>query len=196
PFTAVYGLLPELLEMYRQTYPGVHLELRTGVAEQAIEQVLTGEIDLAIAALPDHHAPQLKFRSLARIPLVFIAPKQGVHSTPPMKDGVLDLAGTPLILPRSGLSRQRLDQWMKKHAVTPQIASEVSGNEAIIAMVRLGSGVGIVPRLVLEKSPFCHDVHIVANAPSLEPYEVGLCATQRSLSRPAAQAFWAMAAKH
>jgi len=51
--TAVYSLLPDLLEAYRKTYPEVQLELCTGAAENAIEQVLSGEIDLAVAALPD-----------------------------------------------------------------------------------------------------------------------------------------------
>lgn len=191
--TAVYSLLPELLEAYRAACPDVQLELRTGAAEQAVEQVLTGEIDLAVAALPDRHAPQLEFLPLTKIPLVFIAPKQGINSEPPLKRGKLDLSLAPLVLPHSGLARQRLDQWMKKNNVTPDITSEVSGNEALIAMVRLGCGIGIVPQLVLEKSPFCDDVRILENAPVLDPYEVGLCATKRGLARPAVRAFWTLA---
>jgi LysR family positive regulator for ilvC len=192
--TAVYSLLPDLLEACRSAWPDIQLELRTGAAEQAVEQVLTGEIDLAVAALPDRRAPQLEFLPLTQIPLVFIAPKNGSHSDPPMKHGTLDLSQAPLVLPRSGLSRQRLNQWMKNHSILPQIGSEVSGNEALIAMVRLGCGIGIVPRLVLEKSPFCDDVQIVKNAPPLDPYEVGLCATRRGLTRPAVRAFWNLAA--
>ncbi|MBI9020888.1 MAG: HTH-type transcriptional activator IlvY [Verrucomicrobia bacterium] len=192
--TAVYSLLPGLLEAYRAVCPDVQLELRTGAAEQAVEQILTGEIDLAVAALPDRRAPQLEFLPLTQIPLVFIAPKQGLHSEPPLKRGKLDLSLAPLVLPRSGLSRQRLDQWLKKKGITPDITSEVSGNEALIAMVRLGCGIGIVPQLVLEKSPFCDDVQILKNAPILDPYEVGLCATKRGLARPAVRAFWDLAA--
>lgn len=192
--TAVYSLLPELLEACRAACPDVQLELRTGAAEQAVEQVLTGEIDLAVAALPDRRAQQLEFLPLTKIPLVFIAPKNGIHSAPPLKRGKLDLSLAPLVLPRSGLSRQRLDQWMKKNSITPDITSEVSGNEALIAMVRLGCGIGIVPQLVLAKSPFCDDVRILENAPVLDPYEVGLCATKRGLARPAVRAFWNLAA--
>jgi LysR family positive regulator for ilvC len=193
--TAVYSLLPDLLEACRAACPGVQLELHTGAAEQAVEQVLAGEIDLAVAALPDRRTAQLEFLPLAKIPLVFIAPKQGLHSESPLKRGRLDLSLAPLVLPRSGLSRQRLDQWMKKNSITPDINSEVSGNEALIAMVRLGCGIGIVPQLVLEKSPFCDDVQILKNAPVLDPYEVGLCATKRGLARPAVRAFWELAEK-
>ncbi|MGE4489385.1 MAG: HTH-type transcriptional activator IlvY [Kiritimatiellales bacterium] len=191
--TAVYSLLPQLLESYRTAWPDVQIELRTGAAEQAVEQVLTGEMDLAVAALPDRRAPQLEFLSLTRIPLLFIAPRQGLLSEPPQKNDRLDLGRTPLVLPRSGLSRRRLDQWMKKQNIVPQIASEVSGNEALIAMVRLGCGIGIVPQLVLEKSPFRDEVQVLESAPQLDPYDVGLCATRRGLARPAVLAFWNLA---
>lgn len=193
--TAVYSLLPDLLETYRSSFPDVQLELRTGAAEQSVDQVLAGEIDLAVAALPGHRPAQLEFLPLTEIPLVFIAPKQGAYSQPPLKRKKLDLANIPLVLPRSGLSRQRLDLWMKKQNIAPNIASEVSGNEALIAMVRLGCGIGIVPQLVLEKSPFCNDVQIITSAPVLDPYTVGLCTAKRALNRPAVQAFWQMTHK-
>ncbi len=191
--TAVYSLLPDLLETYRAAHPQVQLELNTGAAEQAVDQVLAGEIDLAVAALPDRPAARIEFLPLAEIPLVFIAPKQGIHSDPPRKGKRLDLSKAPLVLPRSGLSRTRLDKWLKQNAILPDIRSEVSGNEALIAMVRLGCGVGIVPQLVLERSPFRDEVHVLKNAPQLDPYTVGLCAAKRSLTRPAVRALWELA---
>ena len=192
--TAVYSLLPDLLETFRTAYPQVQIELNTGAAEQAISQVLAGEIDLAVAALPDRPAERLEFRPIAKIPLVFIAPTAGEFSDPPRSRGQLDLSQTPLVLPRSGLSRTRLNQWMKKHKILPDIRSEVSGNEALIAMVRLGCGIGIVPQLVLERSPFRDQVQVIKNAAELNPYTVGLCTAKRTLARPAVQAFWEQAA--
>lgn len=192
--TAVYSLLPDLLESYRDTHPQVQLELNTGAAEQAVDQVLAGEIDLAVAALPDRPAARIEFMPLAEIPLVFIAPVNGEFADPPRKGKQLDLARAPLVLPRSGLSRSRLNKWLKEKAIQPDIRSEVSGNEALIAMVRLGCGIGIVPQLVLERSPFRDEVQILKNAPQLEPYSVGLCAAKRALTRPAVRALWNLAA--
>ncbi|HKL22128.1 MAG TPA: HTH-type transcriptional activator IlvY [Tichowtungia sp.] len=192
--TAVYSLLPALLERYRAAYPQVQLELNTGAAEQAVDQVLAGEIDLAVAALPDRPAAQIEFLPLAEIPLVFIAPVHGEFSNPPRKRGMLDLYNAPLVLPRSGLSRTRLDQWLKAQNILPDIRSEVSGNEALIAMVRLGCGIGIVPKLVLERSPFRDEIQILKKAPNLDPYVVGLCTAKRSLNRPAVRVLWELAA--
>lgn len=184
--TAVYSLLPDLLETYRKAYPEVQLELNTGAAEQALDQVLRGEIDLAVAALPNLQRTRIEFMPLTETPLVFIAPANIAGNT-------LNLSKDPLVLPRSGLARRRLDHWLKTHQQQPNISSEVSGNEAIIAMVRLGCGIGIVPQLVLERSPFRDEVRTLNRAPQLDPYIVGLCTTQRNLKRPAIRALWDLA---
>jgi len=191
--TAVYNLLPKLLETYRTTHPDVHIDLVTGAASEALDQILSAEIDLAIAALPDRPAGRIEFLPLAEIPLVFIASRAGEYADPPRTRGRLDLSKAPLVLPQTGLSRARLNQWMKEKSILPDIRSEVSGNEALIAMVRLGCGIGIVPQLVLERSPFRDDVQILDRAPQLAPYIVGLCAAKRSLTRPPVRALWELA---
>lgn len=189
--TAVYSLLPDLLEAYRSAYPGVQLALRTGAAERAIEQLMSREIDLAVAALPDHKPPELEFMPLAETPLLFIAPVAFDDSSRPKTD----FSRMPLVVPQSGVARNRLDAWLRKNRITPDISAEVSGNEALIAMVRLGAGVGIVPRLALERSPFRQEIVVIRDAPELDAYVVGLCAGKRNLKRPAVRAMWEMA-KH
>jgi len=187
--TAVYSLLPDLLETYRSAHPNVQLTLRTGAAERAVEQLTSGEIDLAVAALPDRKPAQLEFMPLTETPLLFIAPTSPDFPIPKK----LDLSRIPLVVPQSGTARNRLDAWLKNNHITPNISIEVSGNEALIAMVRLGGGIGVVPRLALERSPFREDVTILGNAPKLDPYVVGLCSSKRNLKRPAVKAMWELA---
>ncbi|MEJ6561471.1 MAG: HTH-type transcriptional activator IlvY [Akkermansiaceae bacterium] len=189
--TAVYNLLPGLLERYRAQHPGVQLALRTGAAEEAVAEVMTGEIDLAVAALPDRTPGKFVFLPLQKTALVFIGTK-GLEGVPMVK-GELDLDAATLVLPGAGLSRRRLDAHLKTKSIRPRFTTEVSGNEAIIAMVRLGCGVGLVPELVLEKSPFREEVEIIKGAPELSPYEVGLCSTKKSLARKNVAALWEMA---
>lgn len=187
--TAVYSLLPKLLESYREAYPAVQLELRTGAAEQAVEQVLCGEIDLAVATLPDQKPPQIEFMPLTKTPLVFIAPHRSDFPLP-RKRGVLDFSQIPLVVPQSGVARIRLDHWLRDRGIRPNISTEVSGNEALIALVRLGTGMGIVPQLALERSPFRGDIQVVSDAPKLDPYVVGFCSSKRNLKRPSVKAMW------
>jgi LysR family positive regulator for ilvC len=184
--TAVYSLLPDLLEAYRAAYPDVQLELRTGAAEKAIEQVQNGEIDLAVAALPDQKPARLEFLPLAETPLVFIAPSSA-------RKRAVELSLAPLVVPQSGVARSRLDRWLRDEGIAPNVSVEVSGNEALIAMVRLGAGIGIVPRLAVERSPFRDDVLILPGMPKLAPYVVGLCSSTRNLKRPPIAALWKLA---
>jgi LysR family positive regulator for ilvC len=193
--TAVYSLLPRLLEAFRSAHRDVQLELSTGAAERAVAQVQNGEIDLAVAALPDRQQAHLEFLPIISTPLLFIAPRQKEGLPLPLRDGQLDLRRTPLVVPQKGLSRRRLDQWLRTRRILPNITSEVSGNEALIAMVRLGCGIGIVPELVLVRSPFRDEVRILETAPQLSPYVVGLCSTRRNLQRPVVRAFWQLAEK-
>ena len=189
--TAVYSILPDLLESFRKTYPDVHLDLKTGAAEKAVAQVEAGEIDIAVAALPDRRSAGIVFLPIMTTPLVFIATRAQAEDL--HRQDSFNLQQLPLVLPESGLSRRRLEQWLKKTRVIPNISAEVSGNEAIIPMVHLGGGIGIVPRLVLERSPFREEVVVLEQAPALDPYVVGLCSSKRNLQKSAVQAFWELA---
>ena len=83
-----------------------------------------------------------------------------------------------------------MDQWCQKHRVSPQIYAQVSGNEAIVSMVSLGFGIGLVPKIVLDNSPLVEKVTLFDYQPDLEPYEVGLCVRQKRLKSPVVKAFW------
>ncbi len=95
-----------------------------------------------------------------------------------------------MVLSATGLSRRRAEAWFRARGLHPHVYAEVSGHEAIISMVRLGCGVGIVPRLVLERFAQENEVRRLEVEPPLEPYVVGLCARRRRLDFPPARAFW------
>ena len=57
-------------------------------------------------------------------------------------------------------------------------------------MVSLGCGVGVVPRLVLERSPLAGEVRELATAPKLPPFHIGLCTLEKSLADPRVAALW------
>ena len=72
----------------------------------------------------------------------------------------------------------------------PNIYAQVAGNEAIVSMVSLGFGVGIVPQIVLDNSPLVDKVCTMDIKPALAPYEVGLVTQERKLTSPLIKAFW------
>ncbi len=182
--TAVYSVLPELISLFSRDFPEVKVGLRTGAEEEAIEKVLEGEIDIAVAALPDKKVKGIEFLPLLVTDLVFVGAKS---PTLPSPASSLEM---PLVLPEKGVSRVRVDKWIKQQGEVTKQIMEVSGNEAILAMVSLGCGVGVIPELVLEKSPFSNEVEIIDTGADLEPYTVGLCSTKKNLEKASVGAFW------
>ena len=101
-----------------------------------------------------------------------------------------DWSRVPMILSERGLARSRVDRWFRDAGVQPNIYAQVSGNEAIVSMVSLGFGVGVVPQIVLDNSPLKEGVRIIDVEPGLAPYEVGLVTQEKKRSSPLIGAFW------
>jgi len=190
--TAVYGILPGIMAAYRKAHPNIRIHLETGDAAKALLKLSNQDADVAIAALPDTLPKELVFQTLSQTPLVFIAPLQYPDVVIRSSDGI-DWNQTPLIIPDRGLSRDRIDQWFAEENFVPNIYSQVAGNEAIIVMVSLGCGIGLVPRMVLEKSPFLNQVRILDKAPDLPPFIIGLCTRKKNIANPRIQALWGLA---
>ena len=193
--TAAYSVLTDLFARFRSKYPKIHIKLQTGDAAHAIEYVQDGTADITVAAKPDRLAPGLLFRAITATPLVFISPV--VECDVKALTDRLPIAWhtVPMILAEQALSRKRVDVWFKGRGIRPNIYAEVAGHEAILSMVRLGCGVGVVPQLVLENSSLKNEVRILPVTPELEPYEVGLCAHRRRISSPVVLAFWDIVTK-
>lgn len=185
--TACYGILPDIIERFRARFPRVGLNLQTGSAADAIAAVKNYTADFSIAALPDLLPDDLLFKNLTNTPLVFIAAAEGGLSQFPVS---ADLAVIPMILPDHGIARERVDQWFRDKGVKASVYAQVAGNEAIIAMVSLGCGVGVVPALVAENSPMRTKIKILDWRPGLRPYTVGLCARKSALDTKLNAAFW------
>jgi LysR family positive regulator for ilvC len=97
-----------------------------------------------------------------------------------------------MILSERGLGRERVNAWYRRMGLAPEIYAQVAGNEAIVSMVSLGFGVGVVPRIVLDNSPLREKVRVLDVRPELAPYQVGLFALEKRLSSPLIDAFWSL----
>ena len=187
--TACYSILPPILTRFRRKYPEIHIKLKTGDASMAVTNVQEGRNDIAIAAKPDRLSSSISFREIMETPLVFIIPSVDWAFSGYSADE-LPWDKVPMILPERELARRRIDLWFRNRNIRPNVYAQVSGNEAILAMVNLGCGVGVIPKLVFEKRPFEVDVRPIEVSPPLQPYSVGICVQQRRLSSPLVKAFW------
>lgn len=190
--TASYSFLYELLSEFRSRHPGIELKLHTGDPAEAMSRVLAGGEDMAITPRPRQTPEALAFKSLTRAPLVFIAPRETPDWIPPRPESpsAEQWREVPMILSEAGLSRSHADTWFRALGVTPRIYAQVAGHEAIVSMVGLGFGIGVVPRIVLDNSPLRERVRILPVKPELPHYDVGLCVLERRLRSPLIRALW------
>lgn len=187
--TASYSFLTELLSRFREKYPNVDLRIHTGDAAESIPRVQSGEADVVIAARPEQLPDALTFKGMATSPLLFIAPKNTLAISE-LSLPAVDWSKVPMVLAETGLARTRVNRWFSAQGMKPQIYAQVTGHEAIVSMVALGVGVGVVPELVLKNSPLANRVRVLAVQPELEPFSIGLCAQSQRINEPLLQALW------
>ena len=127
---------------------------------------------------------------LTTTPVVFVGP----NVEGPVRDAVrrrpIDWPAVPLVLPAYGLAREFADEWLRRRGIRPTVYAEIQGHEAILALVALGCGVGVVPKLVLENSALQDRITEIPVRPALPKFRIGLCVRTRSLSNPLVAAVW------
>jgi DNA-binding transcriptional LysR family regulator len=146
--TACY-LLPEVLEIFRNRYPGVEVGIQCKPSPIAAEQVLSNQADLGIVTLPIEH-PRLAVEALIfREDVAICSPKNPLAGV--KKVAFNDLVNYPLLLlDRGANTRTYIDQRMSEAGLKPKIAMELGSIEVIKKLVQLDFGVSIVPRIALK----------------------------------------------
>ena len=187
--TASYSFLHDILSLFRREHPSIEIVLHTGDPAPGIARVLAGKEDITIAARPEKLPQSLAFRRITVSPLVFISSLTNITEQP-CSASSKDWAEIPMILSEEGPIRDHLNQWFNDIDTTPNIYAQVAGHEAIVSMVSLGFGIGVVPKIVLDNSPLKGKVSIMRNTPKLPSYDVGFCTLNKRLKSPIIKAFW------
>lgn len=162
--TACYTILPPLVEALGREHPELRLSVETGDPADAEAVLREGRVDLALAALPPGGFGGMDCFSVRKTALVFVARDKGPQP---------DWSAASVILPRRGLARERFDRWSRLRDLRVHVAAETAGNEAILALARLGQGWGLVPRIVLDNSPFAEGLQVWNPDPALGDYDIG-----------------------
>ena len=182
--TASQSHLPNLLDNFRHKYPQVEIKLTTGDPAWSANKVMQQEVDASIAIHTPDFPAELKFLPLDTIPLVLIAPKDSQLT----RLEQFEWRQHSFILPETGPSKRIVHHWFAEQGIRPRIYATVAGNEAIVSMVALGCGLGIVPEVVIDNSTIAQKVNRIV-LDNIEPYQLGLCCLQKRAAEPAIQAF-------
>lgn len=182
--TASQSFAVSLLARYRRKHPDVVIDLRTGPASAALDAALNGEVDAAIAPLPARLPSGMVAAPLTTTALVAVA---GADVEVP--EG---WRGIRLVLPQSGLTRNLVNDWIRRSLPVNHTITEASTHEEVLALSSLGSGVGIVPQLVVESSALKPRLQILEPPAPLPTMTLGMCALQSTIEQSPLRELWVM----
>ena len=97
----------------------------------------------------------------------------------------------PVVLPTLGAGRTAIERFFRRRRAKPLVYGEMPGNEAILSLVSLGCGVGVVPKIVMEKSPLRPALRALDLDEDWGELEVGVCAEKTKARHAIVRAFFA-----
>jgi len=189
--TADYSVLPPFLREFRESYPGVEIDLREATTDVQLDDLMQGRIDvgLLIPPIPDKAKSQLDYLPVLSEPLILAAPK-GLKALRGKQSVALQaLAELPLIIfPRriAPAFHDAILACYRDAGLTPHIGQEAIQMQTIIGLVSAGMGIALVPQSVSNLKRPGVDYKPLANKTPL--VETGL-AWRRDNASPVLNAF-------
>ena len=141
--------------------------------------------------VPARTPPGLVSRTLLVTPLVFVAPASDCEVSRLVEERSIPWERVPIVLPTLGAGRVAVERFLRRRRVKPLVYGEMPGNEAILSLVSLGCGVGVVPKIVMEKSPLRPALRGLDVDADLGELSVGVCAEKAKVRHAVVRAFFA-----
>ena len=152
--------LPQHLRNYVQKFPDVTLDVHFVDSEQAHEQVLAGDLELAFLTLPPQGDERLSYVTIWNDPLVFVAAP--FHPLAQKKHLSLeDLIQYPSLLPASQTYTTQITlAEFEKQGVKPKITMSNNPLESIRMLVSIGLGWSVLPKTLLNQDLQMLDINV------------------------------------
>ena len=142
--------LPAIIKRFQQDYPGIRYEFLLGDYTEIEQWIFDGRVDCGFLRLPTK--PEYETISLAKDEYVAVLP---VGHPLAEKDVIdpRDLNGRPFLLLEHG-GKTEVSELLEQHAVSPDIRFSTWDDYAVMSMVESGLGIGVLPRLILQRIPY------------------------------------------
>ena len=180
-------LLPQTIEAFRKSHPGIAINLKDVVAQKVLAMVRMEEVDFGIGSFADVDT-SLKVTPLFTDSMrVVFLPQSPLAKKRTIK--LEDLVKYPLILmDRQSSVRMLIERAFNSIGHSPAPAYEVTYMSSAVGMAKAGLGVAFLPSSTLEVSELSELLSRVVNHPGLTRNIAAIGKTGRDLS-PAAASF-------
>jgi len=139
--TCIY-VLPGVFAEYVKKFPNVQLSVDRAYGSRVVEAVMDNLADFGITQLPIQEK-KLQVVKIHSDEIILLLPAK--HPLASRRQVTpRDLVGQPLLMPKSGTTRARLDVWMEPVESEIQIAMELDSTEMIKRFVMSGLGISFL----------------------------------------------------
>ena len=139
--TCIY-VLPQVFARYNQLYPAVQLQVDRSYGSRVVEAVLENVADFGLTQLPVAEK-RLQVVDIHRDEVRVIVPAG--HPLTKLKSvSATQLVEFPLLLPKQGTTRSRLNTWLELVEDEVRIAMELDSTEMIKRFVLAGLGISFL----------------------------------------------------
>jgi DNA-binding transcriptional LysR family regulator len=139
--TCLY-LLPEIFAEFQKKFPKVHISIYRNFSHKVVQRVEDGSVDVGIVSLP-LKSPNLKVHHIYRDRLrLMVSIKNPLASR--SKVSLEEVASQPLIVPRTGFTRQVLDKLFRPFRARVHVAMELPSIGMIKKFVGADAGVSFI----------------------------------------------------
>jgi DNA-binding transcriptional LysR family regulator len=146
---AEFGLLPQIIDAFREKWPKVHLALHGMRTPDQLEALRRDELDIGFIC-PPAFVEDLDMQLLQKQPFIAVLPADHRLVTLPVIS-FQDLSGEPLIMYSRGIDTDAAQQIEKAFAASAAVMSvsfEVDTATAMVEFVARGSGCSLMPEYV------------------------------------------------
>jgi DNA-binding transcriptional LysR family regulator len=157
--TVLVLFLPPVLERYQKEYPGIEVHVMTGTADEVIQEIYNGNLDLGIVFSPTDvpkGEPVPNYELLYQEEFVLAVGKG--HPLANRKTVSLpQLLDFPMIAySKTSHIRRMLERFFENAGVTPRITMELENEEAMEKMIEINMGIAVLSkhRAVMDKINF------------------------------------------
>ncbi|MEF9953247.1 MAG: LysR family transcriptional regulator [Clostridium sp.] len=142
--------LPKIIKEFQKDYPNIEYELLLGDYNEIEDWIVTGRVDCGFLRLPTNHSFDTIF--LDEDKLLAVLPEN--HPlTRYEKVPVTELCNDPFMLLQKG-SNLEISKIFETYGLKPQVHFTTWDDYAIMSMVESGLGIGILPELILKRTPY------------------------------------------
>ena len=145
--------LPALLGRFHADHPGVDIRLRQAGAAVIVDQVRTGDLDLAFTSLPGPPPPGVEFRPLGSEPLMLISSPQHALAISRRVEVSRLAEETFADFPPGWGPRMVVDQWFAAAGAQRRIGFEVNDVTTMLQLVTHGLALGFMPAAIVGHAP-------------------------------------------